>query len=266
MDQITNSRLKEAIRQRNESVARNEERQIRQKLQQDLAVWNKWIGRLKKISIGGGFFCAVIVVAYLGTEPGSGIGIGSVCGCALYFILKSSIKNKKKDLETHAISNIQNSYDAADAKTQREIQVYDEEVRQNCQRILKNPSGISSMVDYVVMMFQRMVSHADAGAHMKFVEADFTYIVRINGISFKYQSNYTNPQDDFNFNKERYRDLKTDAECEGLAQVLAKQTIQRMKSMAPPNSLNITVSHNDAEVTLHYKAANKNFVVARDIL
>ncbi len=28
------------------------------------------------------------------------------------------------------------------------------------------------MVEHVVGMFQRMISHADAGAHMKFIEAD----------------------------------------------------------------------------------------------
>ena len=34
----------------------------------------------------------------------------------------------------------------------------------------------------------------------------------------------------------------------------------------PPNSINISLSHNDAQVTLHFKGANKNFVPARDIM
>ncbi|MEE1351335.1 MAG: hypothetical protein UHM23_04715, partial [Clostridia bacterium] len=86
------------------------------------------------------------------------------------------------------------------------------------------------------------------------------------GINFNYQSSYTNPQDDYSFEKQRYRDLHTDAECEGLAQALAKMTIKQMKSIYPPNSISITVSHNDAAVTMHFKSANKNFVVARDIV
>ena len=134
------------------------------------------------------------------------------------------------------------------------------------QKDLAKAESIAPMVDHVVSMFQRMISHADAGAHMKFIEADFTYQVITSGIKYSYQSRYTNPQDDYNFNKERYRDLHTPAECEGLAQALAKLAINKMKSIYPPNSINISLSHNDAQVTLHFKGANKNFVPARDIM
>ena len=115
-------------------------------------------------------------------------------------------------------------------------------------------------------MFERMIFHADHGAHMRFVEADLIYTVNTYGITYSYNSKYTNTQDDYNFNRERYRDLKSTAECEGLAQALAKMTMAKMKKSHPANSMNITVSHMDAQVTLHFKGANKNFVPARDIL
>ena len=121
------------------------------------------------------------------------------------------------------------------------------------------------MVQHNTGMFQRMVSHADAGSNMRFVESDFTYKVLTKGIVYSYQSRYTNPQDDYNFDKQRFRKLNSNTECEGLAQALAKLTIKKMMSLYPPNSLHITVSHIDAEVTMHYKAANKNFVATRDI-
>lgn len=46
---------------------------------------------------------------------------------------------------------------------------------------------------------------------------------------------------------------------------IAKMTIAAMKKKYPPNSLRILVDHVDAEVTLHFKAANANYVPPRDI-
>ena len=113
-------------------------------------------------------------------------------------------------------------------------------------------------------MFQRMISHADSGSNMRFVETDFTYQVVRTGIMYSYQSRYTNPQDDFNFDKQRFRNLNSDTECEGLAQALAKLTIRRMNKLYPTLS-SINVGHVDAEVILHFKMPNSNFVNATDI-
>lgn len=154
----------------------------------------------------------------------------------------------------------------ADQRTQQEITAYERDVKMYAQKVMAKSESIAPMVEHVVGMFQRMISHADAGAHMKFIEADFTYQVINSGIKYSYQSRYTNPQDDYDFNKERYRDLNSPAECEGLAQALAKLVINKMKSIYPPNSINISLNHNDAQVTLHFKGANKNFVPARDIM
>ena len=40
------------------------------------------------------------------------------------------------------------------------------------------------MVDHSVMMFERMVSHADSASNRKFVETDFTYKVEVFGICY----------------------------------------------------------------------------------
>ena len=115
-------------------------------------------------------------------------------------------------------------------------------------------------------MFQRMISHADSRSHIKFIEGTLIYTVVNEGIYYTYPSTYTNKLDDFNFNVARYKNLKTPAECEGLAQAIAMLTIKKMKKIYPPNSMTISVSHNDAEVTMIFKGANPNFVPARKIL
>ena len=173
---------------------------------------------------------------------------------------------EKQRLQDAANNEIRQEYMRADQRTQQEIAAYERDVKMYAQKVMAKSESIAPMVDHVVNMFQRMISHADAGAHMKFIGADFTYQVVTDGIKYSYQSRYTNPQDDYNFNRERYRDLSTPAECEGLAQALAKLVINKMKSIYPPNSINISLNHNDAQVTLHFKGANKNFVPARDIM
>lgn len=271
MNPITNSTIKEQMRQKNENIARNNEFQIKNQLTQNLnSLKHKHGYAFNLFGIGGVILGFVLVAFEFGFE---GFCAGIVIGIAAWiaanqYVRKynANIDSEKRRLQGIADNEIRQEYVFADQRTQQEIEAYDSDVKMYAQKVLKKADSIVPMVDHVVSMFQRMVSHADAGAHMKFVEADFTYQVTNSGIKYSYQSRYTNPQDDYNFNKERYRDLTTPAECEGLAQALAKLVINKMKSIYPPNSINISLNHNDAQVTLHFKGANKNFVPARDIM
>lgn len=270
MNQITNSPIKEAMRQQNENEARNREYQIKSKLNSDLAkivYKKKYPG-----SICVGLIIGVGIAGAVFGKGFDGFWVGAIAGVVIYILLNVSVKSQnagadseRQRLENEAQKEIQKAYSEADQRTVQQINAYDSEVKQYCQKILQKADTISSMVHHNTDMFQRMVSHADSGSNKRFVESDFTYKVLTTGIIYSYQSRYTNPQDDYNFDKQRFRNLNSNTECEGLAQALAKLTIKRMMGMYPPNSLNITVSHSDAEVTLHYKAANKNFVAARDI-
>ncbi len=264
MDQINNSPIKETIRQQNERDARDIEFQIRKKLDSDIA-------KLTPKGKFSGGACVGFAVAFgfvgvaLGFDTDGFLG-GLLVGAIFYLLLNEWSKSRKKSMQEQAEKDIRNAYAEADSRTVQQINAYDNEVKQYCQRILQKSDTIAPMVQHNVDMFQRMVSHADAGSNMRFVESDFTFTVFVTGIMYSYQSHYTNPQDDFNFDKQRFRNLNKDAECEGLAQALAKLTVKKMTSLYPPNSLHITVSHIDAQVTMHYKAANKNFIAARDIL
>ena len=258
------------MRQQNENNAQNTELQIRNKLNFDIAqivYKNKFTGgSCGVLAVVFGIIVAVIGKSFSAFLFGAGMGVGA------YILLNVWVKNQnvgadaeKRRLEEEAEREIQNAYNEADERTVQQINTYDNEVKQYCQRILQKADTITSMVQHNTDMFQRMVSHADAGSNMRFVESEFVFKVLVTGIIYSYQSRYTNPQDDYNFDKQRFRNLNSNTECEGLAQALAKLTIKKMMSLYPPNSLNITVSHIDAEVTMHYKAANKNFVAARDI-
>lgn len=268
MNRITNSPIKETMRQQNENDARNKEYQIKNQLSQDLSK----IVYKNKFSFA---WCIALVIAFavIGYFSGISLSVGAAIGAAGYVLLNvwvssqnKSANERKKQLEINADNEIRAAYEDADRRTVQQINKYDSDVKQYAQRILQKSDGISSMVQHNVDMFQRMVSHADAGSNMRFVEANFVYKVSTTGITYIYdKSRYTNKLDDFNFDKQRFRNLSSDAECEGLAQALAKLTNKKMMNLYPPNSLHITVSHIDAEVTMHFKAANKNFVAARDI-
>ena len=299
MNAIMNSPVKEGFRQRNENVAKNQEAQINQTLAQDIQRVRSQtdsdisklanpqtakFGDMVSISCFSAIVCAVIgafVAGFDGFLMGGFYGFILVLALQIGFNIRAKFKQKNSASETarlrqeesdkiqqlqmKAQDDIRRQYLIADQRTQDDITHYDADVKSNCQTILKKADSFKSMVDHTVDMFQRMVSHADSSSNRKFVEAKFIYKVEMYGITYVYQSNYSNSQDDFNFDKERYRNLTTQAECEGLAQAIAKMTVEAMKKKYPPNSLSISVDHVDAEVTLHFKAANANYVPPRDI-
>lgn len=270
MNPITNSPIKEAMRQKNENDAKYKENQIRSKLNSDIGNIKHW-----NYPTGIAYVIMAVIFGILGAIVGNSFNafiIGAIVGVVVVILVAIWIRkmNQSKDAEIVRLRNeaeksVRKAYEDADILTTQFINNYDNNVKQCCQRLMKKADTITTMVDHNTMMFQRMVSHSDASSNIRFVEAIFTYKVNSYGISYSYQSKYSNPQDDFNFDKQRFRNLSTDAECEGLAQALAKLTIRKMTSLYPPNSLHINVSHVDSEVTMHYKAANSNFVAARDI-
>lgn len=291
MNPITNSPIKEGIRQKHHTAAAAKETQINNQLNVDCnTVQANAYNQIQSITykknphISVCLILAIVLGIVFATIDGfTGFLIGAVIGVGVYVLIivlirkansnldarKLSIQNetdnKVRQLKDNAAAQIRAIYADADRNTQQEIDQYDAEVKRNCQIILKTPKTSEAIVDHTVNMFQRMISHADSASNKKFVEVDFIYRVLNYGISYKYPSTYRNPQDDFNFDKQRYRNLSTQEECEGLAQAIAKMTIGRIKSIYPPNSLNITVSHIDAEVTLHFKSANSNYVPPRNI-
>lgn len=270
MNPITNSPIKESMRQSNEEEARYNEAQINLRLRNDINAlqFKPYFRKGVCITLMAVFAIlgAIIGKSFVGFLVGAALGAGAFGFLNLYRKNQNrEVENQRHLLEQKAQEEIRNAYNEADRKTRMQIDRYDKDVQQYTQTILRKAETISPMVDRTVSMFQRMVSHADASSNIRFVEADFTYKVNRNGITYSYQSRYTNPQDDFNFDRERFRNLNLDTECEGLAQALAKLTIKKMMGLYPPNSLNISLSHIDAAVTLHFKSANKNFVAAVDI-
>lgn len=151
-------------------------------------------------------------------------------------------------------------------KIREQIELYDENVKNTCNSLVSNPLKIESMIEYSLGMFKRMISHADSDSNKKFIECNFTYIVTTTEIKYLYDSEYTNPRDDFNFAKQRFRNLNKLYECEGLALALAEIMLNEMKKIYSPDTLNITIGNVDSKVTMEFKAPNENFVAAKDIL
>lgn len=170
------------------------------------------------------------------------------------------ISDKKAKSNQKLAQERQKMTDAANAA----IAKYDSDVDAFCQQALGN-GGIEPMVAKTVEMFQRMISHQESGADVKYVEAKFNYEVRTTGIVYMYESGYSNPESEFNFQKERFHDLNRSEECEGLAKALSVLVIAKMKEEYPSELTTIRVSNEDARFHLHFKTANENFEAAKDI-
>lgn len=271
MNPITNSVVKEKIRQKHHNAAVQTEQQLRERMNNDI---NSLVPK-KKADIKVFLIAGAVVGGIIGVAVGviDVIIVGLIIGFIAFIASSISISNYNKELKQKKIrikdeteKKIRANYDEADQKTMDEIARYKNEVNKYVKVIRAKSSEFDKMVNHTIDMFERMISHSDHGAHKRFVEADLIYEVSTSGIKYIYNSNYSNPKDDFNFNRERFRDLKTDAECEGLAQALARMTYSKMKKRYPPNSMEINIDHMDAKVTMHFQGANKNFVPAKDIL
>lgn len=193
--------------------------------------------------------------------PGAFVGIGK-----LYeYIREKGLKKQLDSMRQHIKDVEAEIYSEVDENVKKKLESYHRNVNQVVQKVSANPSNIDPMVDHSVEMFKRMISHADSDSSKKFIECNFTYVVTVTDIKYLYDSDYTNPRDDFNFEKQRFRNLQYDYECEGFALALAQAVSNKMKSLYPPNTLNMSTSNVDAKVTIKFKAPNDNFVVARDI-
>lgn len=256
MNPITNSKIKEGFRIANEEAASRKIDAINVKANEDISKL-----KYKPNPDYGNWGCLGAIIGVFT------MGIGFAVLTIGYFISKASVTSyneeidaMKKKIRDTADADIRRVRSEADQKTQHEVKAYDEEVKQFAKRIMTKAQSLAPMVNHVTMMFERMVSHADKGSHMRFIETDFIYEVTKKRIAYYYQSTYSNNKDDYDFDKNRYKPLTKYTECEGLAQVLARLSIQQMLLKYPPNSLNIKVDHNDAKVTIHFRAANPNFI------
>lgn len=193
--------------------------------------------------------------------PGAFMGISKLYG----YIREKRLKKQLDSMRQHIKEVEAEIYSEVDENIKKKLESYHRNVNQVVQKVAANPSNIDPMVDYSVEMFKRMISHADSDSSKKFIECNFMYVVTTTDIKYLYDSEYTNPRDDFNFEKQRFRNLQYDYECEGFALALAQAVSNKMKSLYPPNTLNMSTSNVDAKVTIKFKAPNDNFVVARDI-
>lgn len=270
MNQITNSPVRDAMRVKNEADAKRKEIQIQDKLRKDLA------GIVSKETFPSqACFGLAVIFGIIGAVIGRSFQaflVGAVVGAVMYIWMNLQVKKQNADadaererLRQNAKNDIQEAYNEADRLTRQQIDAYDKEVERYCQTLLQKADTISEMVEHNTDMFRRMISHADASSNIRFVEADFCFKVLVTGVMYSYQSKYTNPQDDYNFNRRRFHDLNSSAECEGLAQALTKLTVRKMESYYPRNFEPIQVSHIDSEVMMHFKNINQNFVPAKNI-
>ena len=270
MGDNTYSPKRELIRQRYYKNAQSKEKRLKDKLSNDISNLG-FKDNLPVIVCIGLFVGCGIVGAIIGRDFLFFL-VGGAGGLVIYFLLNSkriaynsNLKKQRHQLEDDCEKEIKKIYSEADRLADQEIKKYELEIMQFYKRIMNNKKSIDSMVQHNTDMFQRMISHSPKDKNIPFLEAVFIFEVEKKAVVYKYQSEYTNPLDDYNFDKNRFYNLNTNAECEGLAAALSKLTIERINSLYHREKPIIKKEHTDAEVTLFFKATNKNFVPAKPI-
>lgn len=257
-----------------------EERQ--RKVENDRKARDKYEGQTETvmlIMLGGGFFIGIVIYILIIMASGFyGVVFGWMLAALppigllgiykIYEFARSKekkLKQQYKEIELEESQALTRLSQEAAKNAQMAIDAYHNNVRQLTDKLLANPSNVEKMVEYSVDMFKRMISHADSGSKNKFIECNFTYVVTATEIKYLYDSEYTNPKDDFNFEVQRYRILQYNYEYEALALALSRLITDRMISLYPANTVQINVTNRNAKVSMSFKAPNDNFVVSTSI-
>ena len=146
----------------------------------------------------GGVLLGWVIGAFTGGLIGFVVGFliplgmwGAACGKVND--TNANIERRMKEIQAKGNADKKKAQKEADMKTQKEAAAYDTEVRKYCDCAMAKADLFTPMIDHQEMMFQRMISHADHGSNMAFVEADLVYTVTNTGITYTYHdSRYSN--------------------------------------------------------------------------
>ncbi len=145
-------------------------------------------------------------------------------------------------------------------KTYNDIEEYNLEVEKYCYRVLKNSEILKPLTGYCADIFDKIIRKADNGIHLKYIEADFVYMVTNDAILFFDSKGLEKEQECFSFGKNqlrRYGDLSSPQECEGMAGAIAFLTANEIKRRYP--KAQIKKDHDDNLARLHYSMININY-------
>lgn len=266
MQVYKNSPIREEIRLKYYNEARRQEDAINAKLQQDLAR----LGHESPKGIDGYFKLAGVVFVLCLMMSKFNLGFAAFAAIAVlvgaWALNNQGVKerNEKKDderirLTLEAEHRVADAYAQADAATQREVAAYDNRV--NAFRSSCKPANIARIADHTANVFLQAVAigEKNAGNFMQFVELDFVYNVFLDRIEYTYDG-ITHIADTFSFTQQRYKQLNDTAEAEGLAAVLMKGTLGKLRPQFQGKFAKVSNSHQDALVTIHFRMPNPNFV------
>lgn len=154
--------------------------------------------------------------------------------------------------------NIQSKKEQMARATEQALQDYKNEVKAYSQQVIGS-ERIKPMTKHAVLVFQQNISKADKSPSVKYIEAVLDYTVTREKICFMDAYGREKPQLSYDFTVEHAPVLKNDAQCEGLAQALAKQVVFEMKSLYPSDTMAIGMKHTDMIVALRYRDDNENY-------
>ena len=268
MQAYDNSPVREGIRKRNLSAAEREAAGIQAKLESDLRCITDERGipidRFYPVA-GVTFFIVLFATKF---DLGASLILGIGAGLGAWVFMNKRIRDKnnenermRQQLRRDASAATSAAYSRADQLTRQQVDAYDGRVKQF--RRACNATNLSRMADYCASVFMEGLAEAETKAsnYSQFVQYDFTYNVTLTDIDFMFDGE---PVEDrsFDFLQQRYKNLNDTSEAEGLAAVLMKTILAKLKPRFAGKYAKVTNNHRDALVTIHFSMPNRNFVPA----
>lgn len=277
MDYIRNTPNGRKIQDRHAATARQAEAQANREMNDTLSKIKdkpkKTVGRY----LGGGIAVGIVLLIYLVVTNGDSSNLSLllipiIFGPCLFLVIWAGVnasissfnsenERKREAARKKCQEDKARAWAEAESRTKRDLADYDQQVQgfyKNCRK-----DALDRMAQYCLDRFHDAMKNAEinAGNTEQYVSFSFTYDVTMTRISF-----WSNGQIlynmDYDFKAARYRELSTEAECEGLASVLLKMLSSKLKQKYRSQHGQLKSWHEDARVTIQFRIPNKRFIPA----
>lgn len=251
---------------RKEEIDRETEREI-EDIKKEILTRRPFAPTVKKLIIIGaiiGFALGILIsIITEDSDPALlGIPLGAVVGVLIYFIKKGDYAAKSKALSEEELQRIADARARGQAKYDSEQQLFIQKTTEARKRYGSNTKNSQEVIKWLVQGFTTQIKAADRKSYIREVVASFSFSVTESKISAGYLQ--------YDFLTNRYNNIPSFIDQVAFAQALAlilQHDILKAFPTDPSDKAgrksSVTISANDNNMMLTYKAANGNFIHAK---
>ncbi len=165
-------------------------------------------------------------------------------------------------------AKIKELYNRLDSELNAEIAKFNREVKKQSVEYLKDKKIMSIVSPNLYGMYKKVYNQADKGSNKSHIIFNFSLEVTPTDILYTYNSGYSNPLGNFNFDRERMQTFdNSPVKREAMACAMTQEFVTRVRKELTPvgkkidkDSSPVKFEHKGRKVTFRFSIANPGYV------